>query len=78
MSELDALVAEMITQNPLIFDRALDEQFDKLIYQPFQQMSSNINDSRTFIAIVKCLERVRERMRRKSNRRSMISINSTN
>ena len=32
ISELDALIAEMITQNLLIFDKALSEQFDKLIY----------------------------------------------
>ncbi len=32
ISELDALIAEMITQNFLIFDKALSEQFDKSIY----------------------------------------------
>ncbi len=32
ISELDALIAKMITQNLLIFDKALSEQFDKLIY----------------------------------------------
>ncbi len=53
--ELDAFVAEMITQNPLIFDKALDEQFDKLIYQPLRQVKLTTNNSSIFIVVVNAL-----------------------
>ncbi len=53
---LDNVVAEVITQDPLIFDKALGEQFDKLIYQPLHQMDSTINGFPIFIAVVDALD----------------------
>jgi len=55
ISELDALIAEMITQNLLIFDKALSKQFDKLIYQSLRQEKFIANDSSIFIMIVDAL-----------------------
>jgi hypothetical protein len=37
---MDTLIANVITSDPLIFDKALGEQFDKLIYQPLRSVSS--------------------------------------
>jgi len=53
---LDASVAEVVTQDPLIFDKALGEQFDKLIYQPLRQMNFIASGSSTFIVIVDALD----------------------
>lgn len=53
---LDTFVAEVVTQDPLIFDKALGEQFDKLIYQPLRQMKFIANGSSTFIVIVDALD----------------------
>ncbi|KAL8696376.1 MAG: hypothetical protein Q9201_007692 [Fulgogasparrea decipioides] len=53
---LDAFVAEVITKDPLIFDKALGEQFDKLIYQPLHQVKFIANDSSTFIVVVDALD----------------------
>ena len=53
---LDAFVAKVITQDPLIFDKALGEQFDKLIYQPLHQMDLTMHDSSTFIVVVDALD----------------------
>ncbi|KAL9035146.1 MAG: hypothetical protein Q9214_006720, partial [Letrouitia sp. 1 TL-2023] len=53
---LDALVAEVITQDPLIFDKALGEQFNKLIYQLLRQVKFIANDSSTFIVVVDALD----------------------
>ena len=53
---LDASVAKLITKDPLIFDKALGEQFDKLIYQPLHQMDLTRNGSPTFIVIVDALD----------------------
>ena len=53
---LDALVAEVVTKDPLIFDKGLGEQFNKLIYQPLCQMKFIANASSTFIIIVDALD----------------------
>jgi len=53
---LDAFVAEVVTQDPLIFDKALGEQFDKLIYQPLRQVKFIANGSSTFIVVVDALD----------------------
>ncbi|KAL9577423.1 MAG: hypothetical protein Q9203_007467 [Teloschistes exilis] len=53
---LNALVAEVISQDPLIFDKALGEQFDKLIYQPLRQVKFIGNDSSTFIVVIDALD----------------------
>ncbi|KIW16082.1 hypothetical protein PV08_06133 [Exophiala spinifera] len=36
---MDTLIANVITSDPLVFDKALGEQFDKLIYQPLCNVS---------------------------------------
>ena len=53
---LDTLVAEVVTQDPLIFDKALGEQFDKLIYQPLCQVKFIANSSFNFIVVVDALD----------------------
>ena len=53
---LDATVAKVIAQDPLIFDKALGEQFDKLIYQPLRQVDPITNGSSTFIIVVDALD----------------------
>ena len=53
---LDALVAEVVTQDPLIFDKSLGEQFDKLIYQPLRQVKFIANGSSIFIVVVDALD----------------------
>lgn len=53
---LDAFVAKMITQDPLIHDKALGEQFDKLIYQPLHQIKLNTNPIPTLVVVVDALD----------------------
>lgn len=53
---LDAFIAEVITQDPLIFDKALGEQFDKLIYQPLHQVKLITSGTFTFIVVVDALD----------------------
>ena len=53
---LDALVAEAITQDPLIFDKALGEQFDKLIYQPLHHVKLITSGTLTFTVVVDALD----------------------
>lgn len=53
---LDTLVAEVVTQDPLIFDKALGEQFDKLIYQPLCQVKFIANSSFNLIVVVDALD----------------------
>ncbi len=53
--EFNTLVAKMTTQNLLIFDKALSEQFNKLIYQLLYQMDLTISGSLVFIVIIDIL-----------------------
>lgn len=53
---LDALIAEVVNSDPLIFDKALGEQFDKLIYQPLQKLSIQTNYARTLVIVVDALD----------------------
>ena len=53
--KIDVSVAKMIAQNSLIFDKTLNEQFDKLIYQSLHQMNLTTNNSSIFIVIVDAL-----------------------
>lgn len=53
---LDAFIAEVITQDPLIFDKALGEQFDKLIYQPLHQVELITSGTLTFIVVIDALD----------------------
>lgn len=52
---LDSLIAKVITSDPFIFDKALGEQFDKLIYQPLQKVT-NPGGYPTFILVVDALD----------------------
>ncbi|RMZ91481.1 hypothetical protein DV736_g1283, partial [Chaetothyriales sp. CBS 134916] len=51
---LDTLVAEAIASNPLIFEKALGVQFDKLIYQPLQNVSAS--NCSTLVVVVDALD----------------------
>lgn len=53
---LKALVANVVTQDPFISDKALGEQFDKLIYQPLQHMELKTSGISTFIVVVDALD----------------------
>ena len=53
---LDAFVAEVVTQDPLIFDKALGEQFDKLIYRPLSQVKPTTSSNLTLIVVVDALD----------------------
>ena len=56
ISGLAAIVAEVIAQDRLIFDKALAEQFDKLIHQPLRQVDALADSHRTFIVVVDALD----------------------
>ena len=53
---LEALVAEAINSDPLIFDKALGEQFDKLLYRPLQKVSIFKTNCPTLIVVVDALD----------------------
>jgi hypothetical protein len=53
---LDSLVAKVIASDPFIFDKALGEQFDKLIYQPLQNVNITTSGCPTFILVVDALD----------------------
>ena len=53
---LGAIIAEVIAQDPLIFDKALGEQFEKLIYQPLRQVDTIANGCSIFIVVVDALD----------------------
>jgi NACHT domain len=53
---LDSLVAKVITSDLFIFDKALGEQFNKLIYQPLQKVNITTSGCPTFILVVDALD----------------------
>ena len=53
---LDSLVAEVISSDPTIFDKALGEQFDKLIYQPLRKVNLTPHDCPTLVVVVDALD----------------------
>ena len=53
---LGAIVAEVVAKDPMIFDKALGEQFDKLIYRPLRQVNTVADGCRTFIVVVDALD----------------------
>jgi len=53
---LDGLIADVITSDPLIFDKALGEQFEKLIYQPLHKVSVPPNNSPILVLVVDALD----------------------
>lgn len=56
ISGLDELIADVIKSDPLIFDKALGEQFDKLLYQPLQKISCESISYLTFVVVVDALD----------------------
>ncbi|KAL8907866.1 MAG: hypothetical protein Q9171_005691 [Xanthocarpia ochracea] len=53
--DLNMLIAEVISSDPLLCDKSLGEQFDKLIYAPLKQLNLTRNSS-TFVVIVDALD----------------------
>ncbi|KIX02675.1 uncharacterized protein Z518_08617 [Rhinocladiella mackenziei CBS 650.93] len=53
---LDDLIADVITSDPLIFDKALGEQFDKLLYQPLRKVDVTPRDSPILVLVVDALD----------------------
>ena len=52
ISGLESLVADVIASDSFIFEKALGEQFDKLMYQPLQKVKAATNGSLTLIVVV--------------------------
>lgn len=53
---LDALIAEVIDSDPWICDKALGEQFDKLIYQPLEKVKIPASACSTLLVVVDALD----------------------
>src|SRR5271156_2170784 len=53
---LDSLIAEVIASDPSIFDKALGEQFDKLLFQPLQKVSMTPSGYPTLVVVVDALD----------------------
>ena len=53
---LDSPISEIIASNPSVFDKALGEQFDKLIYQPLRNVSIAPTICPTLILVVDALD----------------------
>jgi len=63
---LDILITEVVASDPSIFDKALGEQFDKLIYQPLQKVKIRPGGCSTFILVVDALDECGPRSETKS------------
>jgi hypothetical protein len=53
---MDRSVADVITSDPFIFNKALGEQFNKLIYEPLQKVNATVSGSPTLIVVVDALD----------------------
>lgn len=53
---LDALIAAVIDSDPWICDKALGEQFDKLIYQPLEKVKIPASACSTLVVVVDALD----------------------
>ncbi|KAI4086596.1 MAG: hypothetical protein LQ339_009019 [Xanthoria mediterranea] len=53
---LEPLIAEVIDADPLLCDKSLGEQFDKLIYAPLKQLNLTRNFSSIFVVVVDALD----------------------
>lgn len=53
---LNTLIAEVVNSDPLLYDKSLGEQFDKLIYAPLKQLNFTRNSSPTFVVVVDALD----------------------
>lgn len=54
--DLDSLIAKVTTADPFIFNKALGEQFDKLVYQPLQKITVTLRGCATLIVVVDALD----------------------
>ena len=70
ISKFHVFVAKMIIQNSLIFDKTLNEQFDKLIYRSLHQV--NIITNVTFILII--IVNVLNECEKKQNMKTIIDL----
>jgi hypothetical protein len=53
---LDSLVADVIATDPSIFDKALGEQFDKLMYRPLQELKATASGSPNLVVVMDALD----------------------
>ncbi|KAH8781592.1 hypothetical protein BGZ57DRAFT_887356 [Hyaloscypha finlandica] len=53
---LDTLVADVIKHDPLIFDKSLGEQFNKLLREPLQKINSSNGGCLTLVLVVDALD----------------------
>lgn len=54
--DLNVLIAEVIDSDPLLCDKSLGEQFDKLIYTPLKHLNLTSNSSSTLVVVVDALD----------------------
>ncbi|XWW94391.1 hypothetical protein V2A60_002334 [Cordyceps javanica] len=53
---LDSFIADAITSDPIIFDKALGEQFENLLYQPLRKIRSGLRDRLILVLVVDALD----------------------
>jgi len=53
---MDTLIADVITSDPLIFNKALGEQFDKLIHQPLCKVNTPAGPCPILVLVVDALD----------------------
>ena len=64
---LGDLVADVITCDPLIFDKALGEQFDKLLYRPLCKVNVTPRDCPIMVLVVDALDECEKEINIKTN-----------
>jgi hypothetical protein len=53
---LDGLIADVITSDPIILDKALGEQFDKLLYQPLCRIRTTSRNRPILVLVIDALD----------------------
>ena len=53
---IDTLIAEVIISDPLIFDKALGEHFNKLIFQPLSKVNASSGRCPILVLVVDALD----------------------
>jgi Heterokaryon incompatibility protein (HET)/NACHT domain len=71
---LYSLIAEVIASDPSIFDKALGEQFDKLICQPLQKVNITAGGCSTFILVVDALDECETKSKTKNEIEVILSL----
>ena len=54
--DLNVLIAEVIDSDPLLCDKSLGKQFDKLIYTPLKHLNLTSNSSSILVVVVNALD----------------------